>query len=89
MTVRQIETNCRRVDATKVSVALAEERLNAEEEALQVGLSTSHDVLDFQEDLTIARGSHTQAVIDHVLSHTHLDLVQGTLVETLGFTIED
>ncbi|MFH1741433.1 MAG: TolC family protein [bacterium] len=87
--VRQIETNCQRVDATKVSVALAEERLKAEEEALQVGLSTSHDVLDFQEDLTIARGSHTQAVIDHILSRAHLDLVQGTLVETLGFTIEN
>ena len=87
--VRQIETNRQRIEATEIAAALAEERLKAEEEALRVGMSTSHDVLDFQEDLTIARGSYTQAVIDHILSCARLEFVQGTLPEALGFRIED
>ncbi|HQO36274.1 MAG TPA: TolC family protein, partial [bacterium] len=87
--IRQIETNQQRVDATTISVDLAEERLRAEEEALQVGLSTSHDVLDYQEDLTIARGSYTQSVIDHILSIAQLELSKGTLTQWLGFKVEE
>jgi len=87
--VRQIETNQQRVDATTVAVDLAKERLRAEEEALDVGLSTSHDVLDYQEDLTIARGSYTQSVIDHILSIADLELSKGTLTEWLGFKVEE
>ncbi len=87
--VRQIETNQQRVEATTVAVDLARERLRAEEEALDVGLSTSHDVLDYQEDLTIARGSYTQSVIDHILSITDLELSKGTLTEWLGFKVEE
>jgi outer membrane protein TolC len=86
---RQIETNRQRIEATEVSVALAEERLRAEEEALRVGLSTSHDVLEYQEDLTIARGSYTQAVTDYLISCAQLESAQGTLVEALGFRLED
>ncbi len=84
---RQIETNRQRIEANEVAVELAEERLRAEEEALRVGMSTSHDVLDFQEDLTIARGQHTQSVIDHIISRAQLEYVQGTLPESLGFQL--
>ncbi len=85
---REIETNRQRIEANDVAVDLAEERLRAEEEALRVGMATSHDVLDFQEDLTIARGQYTRSVIDHIISISQLDYAQGTLPESLGFQIQ-
>jgi outer membrane protein TolC len=42
-------------------------------------LSTSFVVLDFQEDLTIARSDETRAVSDYNVALARLDQLTGTL----------
>ena len=63
--VRQIKTEAKRVEATRVARKLAEEKLNAEEKKFEVGLSTSFNVLEFQEDLVLEQSNEIRALIDY------------------------
>ncbi|MBI4382632.1 MAG: TolC family protein, partial [Nitrospinae bacterium] len=49
----------------RVAVKLAEEKLKAEEKKFKVGLSTSFNVLQFQEDLAKEQSNQIKAVIDY------------------------
>jgi len=53
--IKLAETNLRRVEATKQSRLFAETALEAEQQKLQTGRSTSFFVIQFQRDLTAAR----------------------------------
>ena len=63
--VRQIETDIKRVRATRAARVLAERKLDAEEKKLEVGISTNFQVLEFQEDLAVAESNETKAIIDY------------------------
>ena len=77
---RQIKTDIKRVQATRVARKLAEEKLNAEEKKFKVGLSTSFNVLEFQEDLAEEQSNEIKAVIDYNKSLNRLNQVMaGTL----------
>src|SRR4030042_435019 len=49
--VRQIDTDIKRIEAARASLRLADEKLKAEEKKYAVGLSTTHDLLEFQDEL--------------------------------------
>jgi len=87
--IRSAETNMQRIKAARVSKRLAEESLQAEEIKLKEGLSTSHDVLEFQEDLIEARSREIIAVIDYNKSLVELARVKGTLLQEEGISISD
>lgn len=72
---RQIETDIKRVQATRIAQKLAEEKLNAEEKKFEVGLSTSFNVLEFQEDLAEEQSKSIKAVIDYNKSRNRLNQV--------------
>lgn len=78
---REIETTQKRIEATRKSVELAQRQLAAEQKRLELGASTSHQVLDFQEDLTLARSNEIQALIDHRMAVLKLQRATGTLLE--------
>ncbi len=78
---RQIETNIKRVQATRVARKLAEEKLNAEEKKFEVGLSTSFNVLEFQEDLAEEQSNAIKAVIDYNKSLNRLNQVIARTLE--------
>ncbi len=80
-TLRQAETNMQRIEAAGVSKRLAEKTLQAEEIKLKEGLSTSHDVLEFQEELVEARSREISAIIDYNKSLVELSRVKGTLLK--------
>ncbi|MDX1763108.1 MAG: TolC family protein [bacterium] len=84
---RRIETNRKRVAAAEVARRLAEERLRTETRRFELGLATSHDVLEYQEKLAVARSSELRARIDYRESLVHLEQVKGTLIETKGITL--
>ena len=44
---------------------MAEKQLQAEQERLKVGLSTTRFVLDFQRDLATAQGNELRAIVDY------------------------
>lgn len=85
--VRQVETNLERVEAAKASLRFAEEKLKAEEKKYEVGLSTTHDLLEFQDDLARAESREALARTDYEKSLADLARVKGILFERNNITI--
>jgi outer membrane protein TolC len=73
---RQVLTNRKRVDASRVARQLAERRLEAEEKKFAAGLSTSFFVFQAQRDLSLARNVELRAQLDYSRSVTDFDTVQ-------------
>jgi len=63
--VRQLKTDAKRIKAATLARKLAEEKLKAEEKKFEVGLSTSFNVLEFQEDLAESQTNEIKTVIDY------------------------
>ncbi len=85
--INETETNMKRIEAAKVSKHLAERTLRAEEIKLKEGLSTSHDVLEFQEELVEARSREISAIIDYNKSLAELSRVKGTVLKEEGVIV--
>src|SRR5918993_5775364 len=75
-TGRNVQTNAKRVDATRASRALAEKRLEAEEKRFQAGLTSSFFVLQAQRDLNVARNSELLALVEYSKSVVNYTAVQ-------------
>ncbi|MEN8265072.1 MAG: TolC family protein [Nitrospirota bacterium] len=87
--IRKVDMNRQRIEVTKISTKLAEESLRAEELKLKEGLSTSHDVLEFQEDLAEAKSREISAIIDYNKSQVELSRAKGMLLEDEGIRFYD
>lgn len=79
--VRRVQTDFKRIETTRSARILAEKQLQAEQERLNVGLSTTRFVLDFQRDLAIARGNEARAIVDYNKSLSNLARSKGTTLE--------
>ena len=73
---RQVLTNQRRVDTTIVSRQLAERRLDAEEQKLTAGTTTSFFVFQAQRDLAQARNNELRAILDYQRALIDFETVQ-------------
>jgi outer membrane protein TolC len=73
---RQVRTNLRRVETTGVSSRLALRRLDAEEQKLAAGTSTSFFVFQAQRDLAQARNNELRAILDYRRSLVDFETVQ-------------
>jgi outer membrane protein len=73
---RQVQTNGKRVDATRASRVLAERRLEAEEKKYQAGMTSSFFVLTAQRDLIVARNSELSALVEYAKSVVNYTAVQ-------------
>jgi outer membrane protein TolC len=87
--VRSVETSYERVGARKEARELSEQKLEAEELKLKVGLSNNFFVLNYQRDLANARSFELQAIIDYTLSLALLDKVTGVSLEKRNIKILD
>jgi outer membrane protein TolC len=74
---RQVETSLRRVDATKKAREFAERRLDAEQRRMSVGLSTTFQVFQAQRDISTARLSELNAIIDYNRALVNFQAVQS------------
>ncbi|MFQ5449874.1 MAG: TolC family protein [Nitrospinaceae bacterium] len=79
--VRQIKTDIKRVQAARVARKLAEEKLSAEEKKFEVGMSTSFNILEFQEDLAEEQSNEIKAIIDYNKSIIQLRKVMATTLD--------
>ena len=77
--VRNIRTTIQRVEVTRSATMLARTQLEAEQEKFRLGLSTSFNVLEFQEDLTNALSNETRALSDYNVALAHLDQLTGMM----------
>jgi outer membrane protein TolC len=87
-TVKLAQTNLRRVEATKESRLFAETALEAEQQKLQTGKSTSFFVIQFQRDLTAARSAEAQALADYNRALAQLAFDEGSTLERNNLTLE-
>jgi outer membrane protein len=73
---RQVNTNLRRVEATRTARELAEKRLEADNKRFSVGLATTFELLQSQRDLARARTSELRATIEYNQSLVDFEAVQ-------------
>ena len=79
--VRQIKTETKRIQATGLARKLAQRKLDAEEKKFEVGLSTSFNVLEFQEDLVEEQSNEIRALIDYRKAKIRLRQVMATTLD--------
>ena len=73
---RNVNTNLKRVEATRKARELAEKRLEAEQKRFTVGLSTTFELFQAQRDLSRARQNELNATIDYNRSLVDFEAVQ-------------
>jgi len=73
---RNVQTNAKRVDATRSSRVLAERRLEAEEKKYQAGMTQNFFVLQAQRDLNVARNNELLALVEYAKSVVNYGAVQ-------------
>ncbi len=79
--VRRVQTDFKRIETTRSARIMSEKQLQAEEQRLNVGLSTTRFVLDFQRDLATARGNEFRAIVDYNKSLSNLARQKATTLE--------
>ncbi len=76
-TIREIETNAKRVEALRVARERAEKRLQAEEKKMTVGLTTNYFVLQYQAEVADVRTQELRALVEYNLSLAKLEKLTG------------
>ena len=86
---RQVETAAKAIELGKISSKLARKNLEAEQKRYENGLSTSFQVLQIQEDLSIALSNEVNAIITYRKAVVALDRAKGELLEKTGVRLAD
>lgn len=86
--VRRVHTDFKRIETTRSARIMAEKQLQAEQERLKVGLSTTRFVLDFQRDLATAQGNELRAVLDYNKSLSNLARNKATTLERYSLRLD-
>jgi outer membrane protein TolC len=86
-TSRAVDTNRKRIDATRVARELAEKRLEAEQKKFEVGMSTSFLIVQAQRDLAQAAANELRALIDYNKAIVAFERARGTILDRANVSI--
>ncbi|MCX7765270.1 MAG: TolC family protein [Candidatus Sumerlaeia bacterium] len=86
--VRKVNTNWERIGITQKGLEFEQAKLEDELKRYEVGMATSHDVLEFQRDLANARARYLRAITDYLESLLELKTVTGALLNELNIKLE-
>jgi outer membrane protein TolC len=86
--VRRVQTDFKRIETTRSARIMAEKQLQAEQERLKVGLSTTRFVLDFQRDLATAQGNELRSIVDYNKSLSNLARNKATTLERYNLQLQ-
>jgi outer membrane protein len=86
--VRRVKTDFKRIETTRSARIMAEKQLQAEQERLKVGLSTTRFVLDFQRDLATAQGNELRAIVDYNKSLSNLARHKATTLDRYNLQLQ-
>ena len=86
--VRRVQTDFKRIETTRSARIMAEKQLQAERERLNVGLTTTRFVLDFQRDLATAQGNELRAIVDYNKSLSNLSRNKATTLERYSIQLQ-
>ncbi len=81
----------KRAQATEQATFYARQSLNDENVRFRVGMATTHDLLQFQEEAVAAEGNQVQASVDLENAKINLQHAQGTLLTAynINFQVQD
>lgn len=82
LSLRNLQTTEKRIAASELNLKLQQEKLAAEQKKFQNGLSTSFNVLSYQNDVTAAQSALLKARIDNQLAVADLDRAVGSYLES-------
>jgi outer membrane protein TolC len=85
--VRRVQTDFKRIETTRSARIMAEKQLQAEQERLKVGLSTTRFVLDFQRDLATAQANELRAIVDYNKSLSNLSRHKASTLDRYSLQI--
>jgi len=85
--LRGVQTSWERMVLTKKTTRFSLKTLEAENRKYEVGVSTAHDVLQFEEDLAAAQANEKRAVIDYTLSLSNLLRATGNLLRVRNIQV--
>jgi outer membrane protein TolC len=85
--IRNLESGYKRVEAARINVELQREKLDAEQKKFDNGMSTSFEVLTFQNDLADAELRLISAGLDYAKGLTAIERAKGTLLEARNLSI--
>ena len=74
---RQVDTSLKRVESTRKAREFAERRLEADQKRMAVGLATTFQLFQAQRDLSSARLSELNAIIDYNRALVNFQAVQS------------
>jgi outer membrane protein TolC len=83
--IRTIESLSRQVLAAQASVRAERDRLEKQRIGHEQGVTTSHDLLEVQEDFAQAQVREVSAIVDYYFALIALEAIRGTLLDSLGF----
>jgi outer membrane protein TolC len=88
-TARAVEAAAEAIDLAKKSTELAEKNLDAEQKRYENGLSTSFNVLEIQEDLTLARSREVSSIAAYRRALMVHYASMGRLLQEKGVELQD
>ncbi|NLF39339.1 TolC family protein [bacterium] len=86
--LRAVQTNRKRIDASREATRYAREQLNAEQEKFNVGQATTYDVLLIQNDLASALSAEISALVEWRNAVAALELFTGTTLDKNGIVFD-
>jgi outer membrane protein TolC len=86
---RSISSGYKQIEVADRGAAFAEERLRAFIRKNEVGLATTKDVLDVENDLVVAKNSQISAVTEYNNAITKLWQTTGELLERQGIRLDE
>lgn len=87
--IRLVAASYKQLEVTARGRAYAEDRLRAFQKRHDVGLATTKDVFDVENDLVSAKGNQIQALVDYNNSITQLWRVTGEILDQEGISVTD
>lgn len=82
--VREVQTDEKRISTTESGRKFAEERLKVEQELYEQGMSTTHDILDYQDQLAQSELEQLNALVDYWKSLSDLRYSEGSTLREFG-----
>jgi outer membrane protein len=83
-----VNSDIKTAHANKIASDYARESLRAEEERFRVGLATTHDLLQYQEELVAALGNEVSSDVSLEVAKLALRHAQGMLLHHFNVTFE-
>ena len=86
--VHDLDVGLRRIELARRALALARQKIEIERDKLRLGLSSSFQLSQYEDDLVRAQNAAVDALIGYENALTSLDLTLGTTLETWNIQVE-